>query len=368
MSDIKLVSENVANWLSGRLNNSLYGSIDYSDTHPPTSSSSFKIFYTSKDSIDIKIVLNNNTDKDNEGLFYYLVTLTDRFKNCSISYNIPFRNSIPIIPLDSYFTDFLNILTDSDTLYKTNNKNSNKLIHDDSSNNKNQFINDHLKNDESPPIIIPSSSINSNSTPNNINNPPGFEDEYQLQDKKPTNSVPLFPRNNDLPSIGDKDLNPLPGKNPILKPFFDPLSDPSPASSSGGMIPTKSDPIFHPELKNSGNGSGNPLIRSDEPVIGPDDDLNLIGSGLPGSIGLGRRNNHNIDNFNPMADEFGDDDGFGSNGLRLPGRGGPNGPGRGGFGFGGPGRGGFGGPGGHGGPGFGGSGFGGSGFGGSGFI
>ncbi|GME71318.1 unnamed protein product [[Candida] boidinii] len=360
MSDIKLVSENVANWLSGRLNNSLYGSIDYSDT-PPTSSSSFKILYTSKDSIDIKIVLNDNTNTANEGLVYYLVTLTDRFKNCSISYNIPFRNSIPIISLDSYFTDFLNILTDSDTLYKTNH-NGNKLNHDDPSNNKNQFINDHLKNDDSTAIIIPSLSITSNnknnSTPNNINNPPGFEDEYQLQDKKPTNSAPLFPRNNDLPSIGDKDLNPLPGKNPILKPFFDPLSDPSPASSSGGMIPTKYDPIFHSELKNSGNGSGNPLIRSDEPVIGPDDDLNLIGSGLPGSIGLGRRNNHNIDNFNPLADEFGDDDGFGSNGLRLPGRGGPNGPGRGGFG----------GPGGHGGPGFGGSGFGGSGFGGSGFI
>ncbi|KAG7892675.1 hypothetical protein KL936_000849 [Ogataea polymorpha] len=103
--------------------------------------------------------------------------------------------------------------------------------------------------------------------------PPPFEDEHKIQSS----------RSQTLPSAdaqaGVNDLYPGGMKDPPFKPYLDPLAvNPT---KGGGMHPTSSDPLFNRNLGGSTTG-----IRYDDPLLGPDEDPDLLGSGLPGHMGL----------------------------------------------------------------------------------
>ncbi|KAG7877340.1 hypothetical protein KL938_004096 [Ogataea parapolymorpha] len=103
--------------------------------------------------------------------------------------------------------------------------------------------------------------------------PPPFEDEHQIQSS----------RSQPLPSAdaqaGVNDLYPGGMKDPPFKPYLDPLAvNPT---KGGGMHPTSSDPLFNRNLGGSTSG-----IRYDDPLLGPDEDPELLGAGLPGHMGL----------------------------------------------------------------------------------
>ncbi|GMM38988.1 hypothetical protein DASC09_063270 [Saccharomycopsis crataegensis] len=164
--------------------------------------------------------------------------------------------------------------------------------------------------------------------PSNPNDPPGFEDEYKLL---PQNSSYNSPKVSG--SIGEKDLDPMGiGKYPVMKPYIDPLG--SGSSGSGGMHPTFNDPLFHPENRNSGNGSLQrpPGARWSNPMFGTDDpeDIERMGQGLPGTSGLRGPANNGSFGF-PKDGNTGNGGfgfGFGGNGAGF-GSGGSSG----GFGF-----------------------------------
>ncbi|KAG7693490.1 hypothetical protein KL933_003067 [Ogataea haglerorum] len=103
--------------------------------------------------------------------------------------------------------------------------------------------------------------------------PPSFEDEHQIQSS----------RTDPLPSgdaqAGVNDLYPGGMKDPPFKPYLDPLAvNPT---RGGGMHPTSSDSLFNRNLEGSRSG-----IRYDDPLLGPDEDPELLGAGLPGQMGL----------------------------------------------------------------------------------
>ncbi|KAK6465012.1 PI31 proteasome regulator-domain-containing protein [Scheffersomyces coipomensis] len=133
---------------------------------------------------------------------------------------------------------------------------------------------------------------------------PGFDDEYEV------NVPSRQPPTNAFPSIGDRDLNP-PGlpRHPDLNPYLDPLrvGGSSNNPGEGGMHPTANHPLF-----GGPPGSGNtsrlgvpPGARFDDPY--GEDNLDALGSGLPGNLRLG--SNHS------------------SGGSGFPGFGGPSGGG-----------------------------------------
>lgn len=155
-----------------------------------------------------------------------------------------------------------------------------------------------------------------------IQDRPEFEDELEIH-----NSMnPALQNKNGFPSIGDRDLNP-PGlsKNPPMKSFIDPLSDD--VSNDGGMYPTMNHPLFRNGNQIGGGGTTSrlgvpPGARFDDPYS--EDNLDDLGSGLPGNLRRGPGN-------------FPSNGGFGSGGLGdggFGGFGGANGGGYGGgFGF-----------------------------------
>ncbi|KAH3664060.1 hypothetical protein OGAPHI_004774 [Ogataea philodendri] len=103
--------------------------------------------------------------------------------------------------------------------------------------------------------------------------PPRFEDEHQIQsDRTSTVSAPAA-------QSGTSDLYPGGIKDPILKPYLDPLA--INGTQGGGMHPTASDPMFGGRLPDPRHG-----IRYSDPLMGPDDDPELLGAGLPGHLGL----------------------------------------------------------------------------------
>ncbi|ODV59762.1 uncharacterized protein ASCRUDRAFT_76736 [Ascoidea rubescens DSM 1968] len=164
-----------------------------------------------------------------------------------------------------------------------------------------------------------------NSSKANPEAPPGFEDEYQLQ--SPKGDINQEKSNAKPFSIGEQDLNPPTGKYPNMKPYLDPLSDFSSPGSSGGMYPTRNDPLFNPQ-NNKANNNHPFNSRYDDPMTGGDQ-LNSIGQGLPANPSL-NDNRFNKNNFGPNypgSTPF--DNGF--NGPPGP----PGGFGPGGFGFGG---------------------------------
>ncbi|KAG7826513.1 hypothetical protein KL909_000565 [Ogataea angusta] len=103
--------------------------------------------------------------------------------------------------------------------------------------------------------------------------PPPFEDEHQIQSS----------RSQPLPSAdaqaGVNDLYPGGMKDPPFKSYLDPLAvNPT---RGGGMHPTSSDPLFNRKMGDTNSG-----IRYDDPLLGPDEDPELLGAGLPGQMGL----------------------------------------------------------------------------------
>ncbi|ODV86669.1 hypothetical protein CANARDRAFT_21668 [[Candida] arabinofermentans NRRL YB-2248] len=116
---------------------------------------------------------------------------------------------------------------------------------------------------------------------------PKFDDELEIQ-SGPSTTI-TQPRNEQQQQLGNNDLYPGGIKDPTLKPSLDPLGSGVGGFGYGGMHPTANDPLF----QGLGSGGSRPQsgIRYDNPLLGPDDDLGLIGSGLGGGMGLGNGRN-----------------------------------------------------------------------------
>ncbi|CDK26732.1 unnamed protein product [Kuraishia capsulata CBS 1993] len=153
--------------------------------------------------------------------------------------------------------------------------------------------------------------------------PPGFEDEYQMT--QPQSTTPIS-----APShFGDSDLNPSGlGPNPQMKAYLDPLN----RGIGGGMHPTADDPLFQgPGLRYGAGSLRPPGARFDDPLFGGGD-FDMVGQGLPGSMGLGQnkfRGGGGSGGFGGGPGGFGGGSGFGSG----SGSGSGFGSGSGGFGF-----------------------------------
>lgn len=115
--------------------------------------------------------------------------------------------------------------------------------------------------------------------------PPGFDDELEIEKgRQGSRIIPGFGNDQSQGSYGDSDRFP----NGERVPNLDPSGPHAIGSGRGGMIPTADDPLFRPEERGR-NGNGNlGGIRYDDPVAGPNDDLSLVGEGLPGDMGVGR--------------------------------------------------------------------------------
>lgn len=168
---------------------------------------------------------------------------------------------------------------------------------------KSDLLNTELTDDKRAKLdfIIPPArgGGSGNYKPPDPNGPPGFEDEYKLLPENRKSQPISSGSDGGNASYGDSDLNPPGvGKHPSLKPYLDPLSSGNYGApgTSGGMHPTSSDPLFHPELRNDGQGSGSSLQRPpgarwDDPLFGGvgQNDFDQIGQGLPGTGSFGAR-------------------------------------------------------------------------------
>lgn len=143
---------------------------------------------------------------------------------------------------------------------------------------KEQTVNSDFKASFDPPTgftPLQSDTTLSRSRPADM---PGFEDELEIL--RPLNPPP---QTRDFPTIGDSDLNP-PGlpRNPELKPFIDPLSNPN---NDGGMYPGPNHPLFGSGRPGASSRLGVPPgARYDDPLS--EDNLDALGSGLPGNLRL----------------------------------------------------------------------------------
>lgn len=142
------------------------------------------------------------------------------------------------------------------------------------------------------PVTLPTRSSKS-SRPNDM---PDFDDEYEINPSHPHSNPITFP-------IGDSDLNP-PGlpKHPSMKPWHDPLANPS------GMHPSSS--LFGDPSHNTSRRGVPPGARFDDPY--GEDNLNDMGMGLPSGLRRGK----------PGNPPFGGPPGFGGNnsgGFNPPG-------------------------------------------------
>lgn len=98
---------------------------------------------------------------------------------------------------------------------------------------------------------------------------PDFDDEYEIRGKLSTSNE--FPRGG--VSIGDDDLYPGGIKDPRINGHLDPLRE----AGNNGMSPSFDHPLFGGRFQD-----GRPIgSRYDEP-FGDDDNMDLIGQGLPG--------------------------------------------------------------------------------------
>ncbi|ODV94335.1 hypothetical protein PACTADRAFT_51195 [Pachysolen tannophilus NRRL Y-2460] len=160
-----------------------------------------------------------------------------------------------------------------------------------------------------PAFAAPKSNLKleSKSVPESLQ-PPKFDDEYEIQTNAPP-AASIRPTN--PLSIGDRDLNP-PGlpKHPEMKPYLDPLASCSGASgigSEGGMYPTANHPIFGGRPNGGGNNYGRrdplhpPGARFDDPLMNEDTDMELVGQGLPGNLGIGNHGRRGGAGTNPFG-------------------------------------------------------------------